>query len=75
MAKIYELCDTAQTVYGLAQKLDNILDELELRAMLEQLLTLGLLVEMEDHFVSLGVFRNRATESEVISPAVLEAVN
>ena len=75
MAKIYVLCDTAQTVHGLAQKLDNILDELELRAMLEQLLTLGLVVEMEDHYLSLAVFRNRATEDEVISPAALEAAS
>jgi len=43
--------------------------------MLEQLLTLGLVVEMEDHYLSLAVFRNRATEAEVISPAALEAAS
>jgi hypothetical protein len=65
-AKIYLLCDTFQTISGLSQKLDvNVVDH-EISALLRGFLAAKLMIEMEGHYLSLAVMRNRADSVVIV---------
>jgi ribosomal peptide maturation radical SAM protein 1 len=59
-AKIYLLCDAFQSAGGIARKLNSVVSEHEVRVHLESFLAARLMVEMEGHYLSLAVMRNRA---------------
>lgn len=63
-AKAYLACDVIQTPASLARKLGQSLSEPEARALLEPFLAGRLMVEMDGHYLSLAVLRNRATREE-----------
>jgi ribosomal peptide maturation radical SAM protein 1 len=58
-AAIYQACDTAQSAAGLRRRFNGGVEE-EIRAVLTQLESDKLTVEMEGQYVSLAVMRNRA---------------
>jgi ribosomal peptide maturation radical SAM protein 1 len=58
-ARVYLLCDVAQTAANVAHKLSNVASEQEVCAHLKSLLVAKLMVEMEGHYQSLAVMRNR----------------
>jgi ribosomal peptide maturation radical SAM protein 1 len=59
-AKIYLGCDTAQTPRSVARQLGGSFSEEDIRARLESLLGAHLMTEMDGHYLSLAVWRNRA---------------
>jgi ribosomal peptide maturation radical SAM protein 1 len=63
-AKIYLLCDTAQSVAGVVRKLGDSVAEQEVRVVLEGLRAAMLMLEMEGQYLSLAVTRNRSQQSE-----------
>jgi hypothetical protein len=56
-AQVLLRCDTSQTVAGLARQMKT--NEAEIRVALDSLRASKLVVEMEDHYTSLPVLRNR----------------
>lgn len=66
-AKVCLLCDVSQTAASLAHKLSNVASEQEVCAHLKSLLIAKLMVEMEGHYLSLAVMRNR--ESSIATPS------
>jgi hypothetical protein len=60
-AKIYVGCDTAQTPRSLARQLGDSFSEGEIRASLESFRDAQLMAEMDGRYLSLAVWRNRAT--------------
>jgi ribosomal peptide maturation radical SAM protein 1 len=61
-ARIYLRCDSAQTIPGLCRTFSASATESELRAILEKFLAAKLMVEMDGHYLSLAVIRNRSRE-------------
>ncbi len=60
-AKIYLSCDTAQTPRSVARLLGNAVSEMEVHALLESFREARLMAEMDGRYLSLAVWRNRAT--------------
>jgi ribosomal peptide maturation radical SAM protein 1 len=71
-ARVYVACDTAQTAASLARMLDAL--EAEIRATLEGLVAAKLMAEMDEHYLSLAVMRNRAAREDAVR-AVVERVS
>jgi ribosomal peptide maturation radical SAM protein 1 len=71
-AKIYLGCDTAQTSRSIARQLGDSFPEGEVRARLESLREAQLMAEMDGHYLSLAVWRNRAVARKlVVNPPVM----
>jgi ribosomal peptide maturation radical SAM protein 1 len=73
-ARLYVACDTAQTPASLARRLDVSMEETQIRALLEPLLAAKLMVEMDRHYLSLAVVRNRPLQDEVAAHPAVERV-
>jgi hypothetical protein len=70
-AKIYLGCDTAQTPRSIARQLGDSFSEGEIRASLESFRDAQLMAEMDGRYLSLAVWRNRATrELQANTPVV-----
>jgi ribosomal peptide maturation radical SAM protein 1 len=61
-AEIYLRCDTAQTVVSLARDLDSEAVESQIREVLKTLQEAKLMIEDDEHYLSLAVWRNRPRE-------------
>jgi hypothetical protein len=59
-AKIYLLCDTSLTSMSLAQRFGGGVSEREVCPLLAEFLAAKLMIELEGHYLSLAVMRNRA---------------
>jgi hypothetical protein len=59
-ARIYLGCDTAQTPRSIARQLGNSIAEEEIHASLDSFRDALLMAEMDGHYLSLAVWRNRA---------------
>ncbi len=73
-AKIYLGCDSAQTVRSIAHKLSHSLSEEEIRVRLEILRGARLMAEMDGHYLSLAVWRNRAAQEPVVNAGVTQVL-
>jgi hypothetical protein len=73
-AKIYLGCDTAQTPRSLARQLGDSFSEEDIRARLKSFRDALLMVEMDGHYLSLAVWRNRAARKTVASVQVMQVV-
>ena len=58
-AKIYLGCDTAQTPRSVVRQIGDSFSEEDIRARLESFRDARLMVEMDGHYLSLAVWRNR----------------
>ena len=61
-AKVYKLCDSAQSFTSLCQRLSTLTHEV-IRNALSALVSAKLMIQDEDHYLSLAVFRNRPSKS------------
>jgi ribosomal peptide maturation radical SAM protein 1 len=59
-AKVYLLCDTSLTSMSLAQRFGGGVSEREVCPLLAEFLAAKLMIELEGHYLSLAVMRNRA---------------
>lgn len=66
-ARVYAGCDTAQTPASLARMLDLL--ETEIRALLEPLVAAKLMAEVDGHYLSLAVVRNRGAQEIAVRAA------
>lgn len=73
-AEIYLACDTAQTTLSLSRGLPSRVVESTLRGLLEPFLEAGLMVEMDGHYLSLAVLRNRVLPDRPRHPAAMQQV-
>ena len=64
-AAVYLLCDTARSFAGLTRELAGEVDSAEVREALLKLLAAKLMVEMDGHYLSLAVIRNRSAPSKI----------
>jgi ribosomal peptide maturation radical SAM protein 1 len=64
-AKIYMQCDSAQTLKNLHRQLGVETSEAEIKEVLDACLADKLMVEMDDHYLSLAVIRNRPTREKI----------
>jgi len=62
-AQVYLACDAAQTLPSLGRLYAGTGGEGEIRAALDRLQNDKLMVQMDDQFLSLAVFRNRPAQS------------
>lgn len=67
-AKIYLVCDAAQSVGSICRKLGSSVAESEIRVHLDQLMAAKLMVELEEHYLSLAIVRNRLSSSDRGTP-------
>ena len=65
VARIYLLCDTAQTQNTLARELRDHTDAADIQPALEALLEAKLMIEMEGHYLSLAIIRDRIAKRGV----------
>ena len=72
-ARIYLGCDTAQGPRSIARQRGDSFPEREIRARIEVLRDARLMVEMEGHYLSVAVWRNRAVR-ELVASAQLTQV-
>jgi hypothetical protein len=73
-AKIYLGCDTAQTPRSVARQFGDSFSEEDIRARLESFRDARLMVEMDGHYLSLTVWRNRTARETVASVQVIQVV-
>jgi ribosomal peptide maturation radical SAM protein 1 len=71
-AKIYLGCDTAQTPRSIARQLGDSFSEREIRASLESFRDAQLMAEMDGRYLSLAVWRNRATREMEASALMVQ---
>ena len=71
-AQIYLGCDTVQTPRSVERQLGYSFFEDEIRARLESFLDARLMVEMDGHYLSLAVWRNRAAQELVRNVSTLQ---
>jgi len=64
-AQLYLSCDTARSVGSLARSLSCAINECEVRAILDDFVRAKTMVRMDDHYLSLAVFRERSQLMEV----------
>jgi len=64
-AQLYLSCDTARSVAGLARSLGLASNEFDIRAILDSFVAAKTMVRMEDHYLSLAVFRERPLLKEL----------
>jgi hypothetical protein len=62
-ADIYLLCDTARTIPGLQTDIHDHIPEPKIRSVLQTLQKARLMIEDDGHYLSLAVWRNRASIS------------
>ena len=72
-AKLYLECDTAQTPASAARKLGNIISAAEVKVLMEGYCDAWLMAEMDGHYLSLAVWRNRAARELVANQALVQA--
>ncbi|MCA1558004.1 MAG: RiPP maturation radical SAM C-methyltransferase [Acidobacteria bacterium] len=65
-AKVYLLCDSAQTLHGLCKKLSETAVREEIFEVLKGLMASKLMVEQEGQYLSLAVMHNRQKERPVL---------
>ena len=73
-ARIYLVCDTAQTPRSVARQLGDSFSAEEIRARLESFRDARLMVEMDGHYLSLAVWRRRATREQVADAHPMQAL-
>ncbi|MGB0002106.1 MAG: RiPP maturation radical SAM C-methyltransferase [Candidatus Acidiferrales bacterium] len=73
-AKIYLGCDTAQTPRSIARLLDDSFSEEDIRGRLESFRDARLMVEMDGHYLSLAVWRRRATREQMADAHPMQAL-
>ena len=73
-ARIYLVCDTAQTPRSVARQLGDSFSAEEIRARLESFRDARLMVEMDGHYLSLAVWRRRATREQVADAHPVQAL-
>ena len=73
-AKIYLGCDTAQTPRSVARLLDDSFSEEDIRGRLESFRDARLMVEMDGHYLSLAVWRRRATREQMADAHPMQAL-
>jgi ribosomal peptide maturation radical SAM protein 1 len=73
-AKIYLGCDTAQTPRSVARQLGDSFSEEDIPASLESLRDARLMVEMDGHYLSLAVWRNRCSREVVAKGQVTQVL-
>ena len=73
-AKIYLGCDTAQTPRSVARQLGDSFSAEEIRARLDSFRDARLMVEMDGHYLSLAVWRNRAARELVAGLHTMQAL-
>ena len=71
-ARIYLDCDTAQTPRSVARQIGDSFSEEDIRARLESFRDARLMVEMDGHYLSLAVWRNRAERELPAHPPVMQ---
>jgi ribosomal peptide maturation radical SAM protein 1 len=64
-AQLYLSCDTARNVRSLARSLSHAIDDAEVRAILDGFVAAKTMVRVDDHYLSLAVFRERSQFMEV----------
>jgi ribosomal peptide maturation radical SAM protein 1 len=76
-AELYFRCDTARSVAALARSLSPAVGESDVRAILDGFVAAKTMIRMDDHYLSLAVFRERPLLKELIrssdSPKVQQA--
>jgi hypothetical protein len=76
-AQLYLSCDTARNIATLARPLSHEVDESEVRAILDSFVAAKTMIRMDDHYLSLAVFRERTLVKELTqssdSPQVHQA--
>jgi hypothetical protein len=60
-AQVYRLCDSINSASSVARALGTTADDLQVRAVVEQLVGSQLMVEIDGQLLSLAVMRGRAT--------------
>jgi hypothetical protein len=73
-AKIYLSCDTAQTPRSVARLLGNAVSEMEVHALLESFREARLMAVMDGRYLSLAVWRNRATRELQANAPVMQVL-
>jgi hypothetical protein len=63
-AAIYLGCDTAQALRSVARQIDDSFSEGDIRARMDSFRDARLMVEMDGHYLSLAVWRRRATREQ-----------
>jgi ribosomal peptide maturation radical SAM protein 1 len=71
-AKLYLACDTAQTPASVARKIGNSIPAAEINALLDSFRDARLMAEMDGHYLSLAVWRNRAAKKLVEDGPVMQ---
>jgi hypothetical protein len=61
-AKLYLACDTSQTPTSAARKLGNIVSAAEAKVLMDSYRDARLTAEMDGHYLSLAVWRNRGVQ-------------
>ena len=64
-AQLYLSCDTARNIATLARSLSQEVDEAEVRAILDSFVAAKIMVKIDDHYLSLAVFRERTLLKEL----------
>jgi ribosomal peptide maturation radical SAM protein 1 len=76
-AQLYLACDTARNIATLARPFSQEMDEYEVRAILDSFVAAKTMIKMDDHYLSLAVFRERTLLKELTqssdSPQVHQA--
>jgi ribosomal peptide maturation radical SAM protein 1 len=76
-AQLYLSCDTGRNIATLARPLSHAIDESEVRAILDSFVAAKTMIKIDDHYLSLAVFRERTLLKELTqlcdSPQVHQA--
>ena len=64
-AELYVSCDTARNIATLARPLSQEVDEAEVRAILDSFVAAKIMIKIDDHYLSLAVFRERTLLKEL----------
>jgi hypothetical protein len=64
-AQLYFSCDTARNIAALTRSLSPEADEPEVRAILDSFVAAKTMIKIEDHYLSLAVFRERILLKEL----------
>jgi ribosomal peptide maturation radical SAM protein 1 len=76
-AQLYLACDTARNIATLARPFSHVMDEYEVRAILDSFVAAKTMIKIDDHYLSLAVFRERTLLKELTqssdSPQVHQA--
>jgi len=64
-AQLYLSCDTARNIATLARPLSQEVDEAEVRAILDSFVAAKIMIKIDDHYLSLAVFRERTLLKEL----------